>query len=65
MNLIESEAENCAKGLKESGGELDEANIMAAAQRMMSKLMSGGGFPGLPGAPPQRKAIKKDYMGLD
>ena len=65
MNIIETEAENCAKGLKESGGELNEANIMAAAQSMMSKLMAGGGFPGLPGAPPQRKASKKDFMALD
>jgi len=66
MNIIEAEAENCAKGLKESGGELNEANIMAAAQSMMSKLMAGGGFPGLPGsAPSQRKATKKDFMALD
>ena len=65
MSMIESEAENCAKGLKESGGELSEANIMAAAQSMMSKLLAGGGLPGLPGAPPQRKATKKDFMALD
>ena len=61
MSMIESEAENCAKGLKESGGELNEANIMAAAQSMMSKLLAGGGLPGLPGAPP-RRSPKKDLM---
>jgi hypothetical protein len=49
MNIIENEAENCAKSLQESGGELNEAAIMSAAQSMMSKLLSGGGLPGLPG----------------
>ena len=65
MSVIESEAENCAKDLKESGGELNEAAIMSAAQSMMSKLLAGGGFPGLPGAAPQRRATQKDFMGLD
>lgn len=63
MSVIESEAENCAKGLKDSGGELNEAAIMSAAQNMMSKLLAGGGLPGLPGA--QRKIPKKDFLALD
>jgi len=58
MSVIEAEAENCAKGLKESGGELNEASIMAAAQNMMSKLLAGRGLP-------QRKATKKDFLALD
>jgi hypothetical protein len=62
MSVIEAEAENCAKGLKESGNELNEASIMAAAQNMMSKLLAGGV---LPGAPPQRRATKKDFLALD
>lgn len=61
MNIIETEAENCAKGLKESGGELNEANIMAAAQNMMSKLLSSGGLPGLPGAPPKTNVNKLQH----
>jgi len=61
MSVIESEAENCAKGLTESGGELNEAAIMSAAQNMMTKLLAGGGLPGLPGAPP-RRSPKKDLM---
>jgi hypothetical protein len=58
MSVIEAEAENCAKGLKESGGELNEASIMAAAQNMMSKLLAGGNIP-------QRKVTKKDFLALD
>jgi hypothetical protein len=48
MSVIESEAENCAKSLKDNGGELNEAAIMSAAQSMMSKLLAGGNLPGLP-----------------
>jgi len=62
MSVIESEAENCAKGLSEAGGELNEAAIMNAAQNMMNKLLAGGGLPGLPGAPPKRRANKGDSL---
>jgi hypothetical protein len=65
MNVIESEAFNCAKDLKDSGGEINEASIMAAAQSMMNKLLAGGSIPGLPGAAPQRRATKKDFLALD
>jgi hypothetical protein len=65
MSVIESEAEKCANDLKDSGGELNEAAIMSAAQSMMSKLLAGGGIPGLPGVQPKRRESKRDFMALD
>jgi hypothetical protein len=57
MSVIESEAENCARDLKEGGGELNEASIMAAAQNMMSKLLASGGIPG---STSQRRTLALD-----